>query len=131
MVDYAAMMASTEGIMSLWRSKKPTIAKVHGYAVAGGSDMELGFKYALSKQDEWRPESGIISSIIGRAVSGLRFLALPPSSVHSSPSKTHMVNFLSTARCANPRCVMYVLFKRPASTLLRSRRPATSYVRMT
>ncbi len=41
MVDYAAMMASTEGIMSLWRSKKPTIAKVHGYAVAGGSDIAL------------------------------------------------------------------------------------------
>ena len=41
MVDYAAMMGSTEGIMSLWRSRKPTIAKVHGYAVAGGSDIAL------------------------------------------------------------------------------------------
>jgi enoyl-CoA hydratase len=41
MVDYTAMMGSTEGIMSLWRSKKPTIAKVHGYAVAGGSDIAL------------------------------------------------------------------------------------------
>jgi Putative MetA-pathway of phenol degradation len=29
----------------------------------GGSDMELGFKYALSKQDQWQPESGIITSI--------------------------------------------------------------------
>lgn len=29
----------------------------------GGSDMELGFKYALSKQDHWRPESGVITSI--------------------------------------------------------------------
>ena len=41
MVDYAAMMRSTEGIMALWRSRKPTIAKVHGYAVAGGSDIAL------------------------------------------------------------------------------------------
>ncbi len=41
MVDYAAMMASTQGIMSLWHSRKPTIAKVHGYAVAGGSDIAL------------------------------------------------------------------------------------------
>ena len=41
MVDYAAMMASTDGIMSLWRSRKPTIAKVHGYAIAGGSDIAL------------------------------------------------------------------------------------------
>ena len=29
----------------------------------GGSDMELGFKYALTKQDHWQPESGIITSI--------------------------------------------------------------------
>ena len=27
--------------MSLWRSPKPTIAKVHGYAAAGGSDIAL------------------------------------------------------------------------------------------
>jgi Putative MetA-pathway of phenol degradation len=30
---------------------------------SGGSDIELGFKYALTKQDEWQPESGIITSI--------------------------------------------------------------------
>jgi len=41
MVDYAAMMRATEGIMSLWRCRKPTIAKVHGYAIAGGSDIAL------------------------------------------------------------------------------------------
>ncbi len=41
MVDYAAMMRSTQGIMSLFRSQKPTIAKVHGYSIAGGSDIAL------------------------------------------------------------------------------------------
>lgn len=41
MVDYAYMKANTEAFMSLWRSPKPTIAKVHGYAVAGGSDIAL------------------------------------------------------------------------------------------
>ena len=41
MVDYACMKGVTEDIMSLWRSRKPTIAKVHGYAVAGGSDIAL------------------------------------------------------------------------------------------
>jgi enoyl-CoA hydratase len=41
LVDYAYMKRSTEDIMSLWRSSKPTIAKVHGYAVAGGSDIAL------------------------------------------------------------------------------------------
>ena len=33
MVDYAFMKRNTEDFMSLWRSPKPTIAKVHGHAV--------------------------------------------------------------------------------------------------
>ncbi|HZW22318.1 enoyl-CoA hydratase-related protein, partial [Noviherbaspirillum sp.] len=37
MEDYAYMKRNTEDFMSLWRSPKPTIAKVHGHAVAGGS----------------------------------------------------------------------------------------------
>jgi len=41
MVDYAVMKRYTEDFMALWRSAKPTIAKVQGYAVAGGSDIAL------------------------------------------------------------------------------------------
>jgi enoyl-CoA hydratase len=41
MKDYAFMMKNTECFMSLWRSFKPVICKVHGYAVAGGSDIAL------------------------------------------------------------------------------------------
>ena len=41
MDDYAFMKRNTEDFMSLWRSPKPTIAKVHGYAAAGGSDIAL------------------------------------------------------------------------------------------
>jgi len=41
MIDYAAMKGYTEDFMSLWRCRKPTIAKVHGHAVAGGSDIAL------------------------------------------------------------------------------------------
>jgi enoyl-CoA hydratase len=41
MVDYAAMKRNTEDFMALWRCTKPTIAKVQGYAVAGGSDIAL------------------------------------------------------------------------------------------
>ena len=41
MVDYAAMKRNTDLFMSLWRSPKPTIAKVHGAAAAGGSDIAL------------------------------------------------------------------------------------------
>jgi enoyl-CoA hydratase len=39
--DYAFMKRNTEDFMALWRSPKPTIAKVHGHAVAGGSDIAL------------------------------------------------------------------------------------------
>ncbi len=39
--DYREMRTNTDDFMSLWRSLKPTVAKVHGYAVAGGSDIAL------------------------------------------------------------------------------------------
>ena len=41
MDDYAYMKRNTELFMSLWRCSKPTIAKVHGFAAAGGSDIAL------------------------------------------------------------------------------------------
>ena len=41
MIDYAMMKQNTEDFMALWRCAKPTIAKIHGYAVAGGSDIAL------------------------------------------------------------------------------------------
>ena len=40
-VDYRMMSRNTTDFMSLWRCSKPTIAKVRGYAVAGGSDIAL------------------------------------------------------------------------------------------
>lgn len=39
MLDFRFMYANTQAFMSLWRSYKPTIAKVRGHAVAGGSDI--------------------------------------------------------------------------------------------
>ena len=41
MADYFGMRQNTEDFMSLWRGYKPTIARVHGPAVAGGSDIAL------------------------------------------------------------------------------------------
>lgn len=41
MLDFSLMHRCTQQFMSLWRSPKPSIAKVHGYAVAGGSDIAL------------------------------------------------------------------------------------------
>jgi len=41
MQDYRIMKGYTDDMFSLWKSYKPTICKVHGYAVAGGSDIAL------------------------------------------------------------------------------------------
>ena len=41
MQDYQFMWANTQSFMSLFRAMKPVICKVHGYAVAGGSDIAL------------------------------------------------------------------------------------------
>jgi enoyl-CoA hydratase len=41
MKDYAFMSRITEQFMSLFRSHRPVVAKIHGHAVAGGSDIAL------------------------------------------------------------------------------------------
>ena len=41
MKDYKFMKKNTDLFMELWRSYKPVIAKIHGHAVAGGSDIAL------------------------------------------------------------------------------------------
>ncbi len=41
MKDYAFMMRNTELFMSVWRSYRPVICKVHGFALAGGSDIAM------------------------------------------------------------------------------------------
>jgi len=41
MRDYRGMKTNTDDFFSIWRSYKPVICKVHGYAVAGGSDIAL------------------------------------------------------------------------------------------
>jgi enoyl-CoA hydratase len=40
-LDFAMMWRNTQDFMSLWRASKPTVARVHGAAVAGGSDIAL------------------------------------------------------------------------------------------
>jgi enoyl-CoA hydratase len=51
MIDYRMMKQNTDDFMSLWRSYKPTIAQVHGYAVAGGSDIALCCDLAVMAED--------------------------------------------------------------------------------
>jgi enoyl-CoA hydratase len=51
MKDYALMMDNTERFMSLWRSYKPVVCKVHGFAVAGGSDIALCADIVVMAED--------------------------------------------------------------------------------
>lgn len=41
MIDYGLMSRNVDGFMSLFRSNKPVVCKVHGFCVAGGTDMAL------------------------------------------------------------------------------------------
>ncbi len=51
MKDYKGMKRNTEDFFSLWRSYKPTICKVQGYAVAGGSDIALCCDFVVMAED--------------------------------------------------------------------------------
>lgn len=41
MTDYAMMSRNVRGFMSLFHGEKPVVCKVHGFCVAGGTDMAL------------------------------------------------------------------------------------------
>lgn len=49
--DFRFMKANTDHFFSLWRSAKPTIAQVQGYAVAGGSDIALSCDLVVMAED--------------------------------------------------------------------------------
>ena len=51
MIDYRFMKQCTDDFFSLWRSYKPVICKVHGYAVAGGSDIALCADIVIMAED--------------------------------------------------------------------------------
>jgi len=51
MLDYRHMKRYTDDMFSLWRSYKPTLCKVHGYAVAGGSDIALCCDIVIMEDD--------------------------------------------------------------------------------
>jgi enoyl-CoA hydratase len=50
-VDFAGMWRNTQDFMALWRARKPTIAQVHGAAVAGGSDIALCCDFLVMAED--------------------------------------------------------------------------------
>jgi len=51
MTDFYGMSQNTRDFMSLWRSYKPTIARIHGPAVAGGSDIALCCDLAIMAEE--------------------------------------------------------------------------------
>jgi enoyl-CoA hydratase/carnithine racemase len=50
-VDFKMMYGNTRDFTSLWRSYKPTIAKIRGFAVAGGSDIALSCDLVVMAED--------------------------------------------------------------------------------
>lgn len=50
-LDYRMMRANTDDFMSLWRCHKPVVCKVHGHAVAGGSDIALCCDLVVMAED--------------------------------------------------------------------------------
>jgi enoyl-CoA hydratase len=51
MVDYALMSRFTKGYASLLHANKPTVAKIHGFCVAGGTDIALHCDQILISSD--------------------------------------------------------------------------------
>jgi enoyl-CoA hydratase len=51
MVDYAMMSRNAQGFMSLFGCGKPVVCKVHGFCVAGGTDMALCSDLLVIEQD--------------------------------------------------------------------------------
>jgi len=49
--DYQFMWRNTQHFMALWRAMKPVICKVHGFAVAGGSDIALCADMTIMDED--------------------------------------------------------------------------------
>lgn len=50
-LDYAMMSRNTEDFMALWRASKPVIGRIHGAAVAGGSDIALCCDLIIAAED--------------------------------------------------------------------------------
>lgn len=51
MVDYAMMSRNVQGFMSLFNCGKPVVCRVHGFCVAGGTDMALCSDLLMIAQD--------------------------------------------------------------------------------
>lgn len=51
MVDYQMMSRFVRGFASLMHADKPTVVKIHGYCVAGGTDIALHADQVIAASD--------------------------------------------------------------------------------
>ena len=51
MIDYQMMSRFVRGFSSLMHADKPTVVKIHGYCVAGGTDIALHADQVIAAAD--------------------------------------------------------------------------------
>ena len=68
-LDYQMMSRNVRGFMSLFNADKPVVCKVHGFCVAGGTDMALCSDLLVIAEDAkiGSPEAKVTSSVTGGA----------------------------------------------------------------
>ena len=85
MVDYAMMSRNVRAFMSLYHCSKPVVCKVHGFCVAGGTDMALCSDLLMIAAATPHP----MDSTKDRDLAGVRVevaLAAPPT-VNDEPAR--------------------------------------------
>jgi enoyl-CoA hydratase len=98
MLDYAMMSRNVRGFMSLFHSDKPVICKVHGFCVAGGTDMALCADLLLIEDTASigvyrQPHCGLIASDRKRLNAFCSRATVYPAKKHSrgaSPPRSHL-----------------------------------------
>ena len=69
--DYREMRRNTDDFFMLWRSLKPTIAKVHGYAVAGGYTTFSTWAWeSIALREDGEPAQAVVNAL-GSFAAGL------------------------------------------------------------
>lgn len=89
MVDYQMMSRFMRGFASLMHADKPTVVKVHGYCVAGGTDIALHADRVVAAADEDR-------------LSAHQVRGVPAAGLWSHRPVTRRQRLLLTGDCITP-----------------------------
>lgn len=103
-VDFLpAMQRDLDSIMRLWRFPKPTIAAVHGYAIAGGCELALACDLTVASEDFKLGEPDL------RFGAGIVVLLLPWL---TGPKQAKEMYFIGDDRITAQRCLEMGLINR-------------------